>query len=134
LKKPDLQFVKDALSELDPELARAGSGEEYDTAFVLLAAIACGTDTVLLTAATGLPRDFVDAIRERMIRAELWTELRACCDHWWVAEQTICETFFWTDFLVARGLVIRRWDEAQGEYRYYATEYAPAAEPIETVN
>jgi hypothetical protein len=98
------------------------------TALDLLAAIACGSETTRLARVTKLPREFVANIRQRMIRAELWTDLDACCDHWYVSDGVICTIDFWLDVLVAQGRVVRRWVEEEGHYRYWAEEYAPDTE------
>jgi hypothetical protein len=60
-----------------------------------------------------------------MIRAELWTELDVCCDHWCVSDGGFRTTAFWLDVLVEQGRVVRRWVEEQGQYRYWAQEHAP---------
>ena len=92
---------------------------------MLLSALACGPDTSRLAAFTGLPEDFIVTIRQRMIRAELWIELTICCDHWEVGAGVVSMGAFWSDVLVAEGLVIRQWDEESGDYRYFAAVYAP---------
>ena len=60
-----------------------------------------------------------------MIRAQLWTEIDAACDHWYRSDGAFCTTFFWLDVLVAEGRVVRRWVEEEGRYRYWAEELGP---------
>jgi len=36
-----------------------------------------------------------------MIKAEVWTEVGVCCDHWNVAEGVVNTTTFWLDALIA---------------------------------
>lgn len=124
MKSNKLKFVKDTLLEMDPSLRDTEPDDSYDTALVLLSALAKGTDSSRLAAFTGLPLEFVAAIRQRMIRAELWTEVAVCCDHWEVAQGVVSTSAFWSDVLVAEGCVVRRWDEDSGEYRYWAVDYA----------
>ena len=119
VKATDLRLVKETLLELDASLAGTEEDESYKTALVLLSALACAPDTTRLAEFTQLPREFVAPIRQRMIRAQLWTESDACCDHWYVADGVFCTTFFWLDVLVAQGLVVRQWVEEEGEYRYW---------------
>lgn len=125
----DLQFVKDTLLDLDPSLDGSETDEVYNTALVVLSALSCGPDVTRLAAFTGLPEAFVAAIRPRMIRAELWTDVSVSCDHWLFGEHNVDLVTFWVDVLIAEGLVIREWDENEGEYWYCATEYAPDQEP-----
>jgi len=125
VKRIDLKFLKETLLELDPRLEGTEEDNSYRTALVLLAAIACGSDTTRLARVTELPRQFISEIRKRMIRAQLWTELDVCCDHWYVSDGVVCTTYFWLDVLVAQGRVVRRWVEKQGQYRYWAQEHAP---------
>jgi len=89
----------------------------------------CGTDTIRLAAFTGLPCSLIAPIRRRMIQAELWTDNEACLDHYFVAEGLLCARCFWLDVLVAEGLVLRTWDEEEGQYCY---GYNPV--PAEMVN
>jgi hypothetical protein len=90
MKRIDLKFLKETLLELDPSIEGTKEGESYKTALVLLAAIACGPDTTRLADVTELPREFVAKIRQRMIRAQLWTEVDVCCDHWYVSDGMFC--------------------------------------------
>jgi len=128
VKATDLRLVKETLLQLDPSLAGTEEDERYKTALLLLSALACAPDTTRLAEFTQLPREFVAPIRQRMIRAQLWTESDGCCNHWYVADGVFCTTFFWLDVLVAQGLVVRQWDEEVGEYRYWDEEFAPQRE------
>jgi len=134
MKPVDLQFVKHILSEIDPSLDGSQQNEAYNAALTVFSAIVCGPDPRGLAAFTGLPIEVVATIRERMIRAELWTELDVNCDHWFVAEDVVSSTAFWVDVLVAEGLLVRNWDEAEGDYRYCDSAYATANAKSETVN
>ena len=69
----DLQFVKDSLAELDLSLDGKQSDDAYQTALVVVSALACGPDPQCLAKFTQLPVEFVQAIRRCMIAAELWT-------------------------------------------------------------
>jgi len=129
MKSFGLQFVKDTLLELDPSV-RDESDETYKTAVVLLSAIVRGTEAIDLATFTGVPIEFVARIRQRMIRAELWTDLEADCDHWEVAPGVVSMTTFWTDVLVGEGLVVRQWDEEIGQYRYCAASHAPQKDEL----
>jgi hypothetical protein len=60
-----------------------------------------------------------------MIRAQLWTEVDVCCDHWYVSDGMFCTNYFWLDVLVAEGLAVRQWAEEEGQYRYWDEEHAP---------
>jgi hypothetical protein len=126
MKRIDLRFVKDTLSELDPTLDHDKRNASYNTALVLLSALVCGPNTGRLAAFTELRTDFVDAIRQRMIQAELWTDSDVLCDHWFVRDNVVSLSAFWSDTLVGEGLVVRRWDEEVGNYRYCAVEFATA--------
>jgi hypothetical protein len=129
VKRINLSCVKERLLELDPGLKGHEGNEPYKTALVLLSALACGPDTARLAAFTALPPEFVAMIRQRMIRAQLWTEIDTCCDHWFVADGVFSTSLFWADALVAQGLVVRQWDEAAGQYRYWEEAFAPQIEP-----
>jgi hypothetical protein len=134
MKSIDLQFVKDTLLDLDPSLADSAPDRTYNTALVVLSALTCGPDITRLAAFTGLPEAFVAAIRDRMIRAELWTEISVSCDHWQVGAHNLDLAAFWADVLIAEGLVVQRWDEDKGEYCYCATEYAQDREQHSQAN
>ncbi|HJY83035.1 MAG TPA: hypothetical protein VKK81_18380 [Candidatus Binatia bacterium] len=51
---------------------------------------------------------FVEAIRLRMIQAELWTESEVLCDHRFGEGNTIFLSSFSVDLLIAQGKVVRR--------------------------
>src|SRR5208282_6489925 len=114
-----LGFVKETLSEIDPSLNGTEENESYKAALVLLSAMSLGPDTTLLVEFTRLSRTFIATIRERMIRAELWTESETQYDHWFVGDREIRPCCFWADVLVAEGLVVRRWVEEEGDFRYW---------------
>jgi hypothetical protein len=73
---------------------------------------------------TGYGLDFVATIGRRMKAAELWTEVDVCCDHWFNEDGQFCATAFWSDTLIAEGVVVREWSEEEGDYRYTAIEFA----------
>jgi hypothetical protein len=131
VKAIDLEFVKATLLELDPSLEGSEEDESYNTALVLLSALACGPCTMRLAEFTKLPPEFVATIRQRMIRAQLWTELDVCCDHWYVAAGVVSITAFWLDVLIAQGLAVRKWGEEEGQYRYWHVASAPEREQRE---
>lgn len=70
--------------------------------------LSCGPDTTRLSGFTQMPSPFIAAIRQRMIAAELWTEVDVCCDHWYVSDQLFSAGLFWADVLVAQGLAVRQ--------------------------
>lgn len=112
------EAVKGLLSELDLDISIQEQPELYNTALVLLSAPICGPDTTHLAAFTGLPCSFIAPIRRRMIQAELWTDTDVRSDEWWVADGVLCERCFWLDVMVAKGLVLRIWNEEVGQYCY----------------
>jgi len=120
----DLQFLKDTLEELDPELKGDDGTAFYRGCVVLLAALRLGPDVDALADLTGYGLDFVATIGRRMLEAELWTEADICCDHWFTEDGQCYATAFWADTLVAEGLVFREWSEEEGDYRYRAIEFA----------
>ena len=84
---------------------------------------------------TQLPRTFVETIRHRMIRAELWTESDVFYAHWFGEGNLVCTTAVWLDVLTGQGLVVRKWDEDAGDYRYSHFAYELAAnDPQQKVN
>lgn len=125
MKKINRRYLEETLVELEPELEGTEEDDSYRTALVLLAAITCGPDPTGLARITELPRQFVSKIRQRMIRAQLWTEIDVACDHWYCSDGAFYTTRFWLDVLVAEGRVVRRWVEQEGQYRYWAEEHAP---------
>jgi len=66
----DLRFVKDTLSELDASLDGSEQNEFYRTGLVAVSALVCGPHTERLAKFTELSPDFVETIRQRMIRAD----------------------------------------------------------------
>jgi hypothetical protein len=66
----NLQFVKDTLSELDLGAEGGTPDDFYLTALVVFSALVCGPETARLVEFTQIPRDFVEAIRQRMIPAD----------------------------------------------------------------
>jgi len=134
MKTIDLQFVKDSLAELDPNLDGEQPDDVYRTALVVLSALACGPDAQCLAKFTQLPVEFVDAIRRRMIAAELWTEVDINCDHWFAGVNKVSTSAFWADVLAAQGVLVRAWDDTVGDYRYCLAEYAPSTSHRQRAN
>ena len=135
MKLIDLQFVKDTLSELDVSLDGSEQNESYRTGLVAVSALVCGPHTERLAKFTELPPDFVETIRQRMIRAELWTDIDVFYDHWFGEGNIVCTTAVWLDVLIAQGLVVRQWDEERGDYRYWDAAYALSIDdPQQKVN
>lgn len=133
----DLQFVKDSLAELGFALGGKQPDDTYRTALVIVSALTCGTDAERSARFNKLPVEFVQAIRRRMIAAELWTDMDVHCDHWFAGSNQVSSSAGSADLLVAEGLVVRAWDEASGDHRYRLLECAPPAAghrllPIET--
>ncbi|HEY7097386.1 MAG TPA: hypothetical protein VH437_11720 [Terriglobales bacterium] len=117
-KLVNAEAVKALLLELDLDISIQQQPGFYNTALVLLSAPICGSDTGRLAKFTGLPPSFVAPIRKRMMQAELWTETKACCEGWFAEDGVLCPRCFWLDVLVADGLVMRAWDENEGQYCY----------------
>ena len=124
MKKITLEHIRDAVTEFDPTLENSTEVDTYRTAVVLFAALVHGPDTKVLTNFTTFAPEFVETIRRRMIQAELWTEIDVACDHWFSQGNMICPTAIWLDVLVAQGKAVRRWEEEQGEYRYWHADFA----------
>jgi hypothetical protein len=128
----NLELINEALTELDPTLEHNDEDESYRTALVLVSALAHGPFTKVLADFTHLPREFVEAIRQRMIQAELWTEIDVHCDHeidvhcdHWFGEGDVSSSIaFWLDLLIGQGRLLRRWNEEQGRSVYCLAEYA----------
>jgi hypothetical protein len=128
VKPVNLEFIKAALTELDPTLEDSQQDDSYRTALVLVSALVHGPDTGLLAEFTDFAREFVEAIRQRMIQAELWTEIEVFCDHWFGEGSTVSLTSFWPDVLIAQGLLVRQWIEEEGDYRYFSTACSPSSD------
>ena len=47
-----------------------------------------------------------------------------CCDHWFAQDGQVRYIVFWADTAVAEGLLVRRWEEEEGAYRYWTKESA----------
>jgi hypothetical protein len=119
----DLQFFKDLLSDFDPELNEDREDETYKTALVVVCALHCGPDTGRLSELTRLPREFVESIRQRMVRGGIWTEVEFFCN-WFQDYDMFSPVAFWLNVLVAKGELCCRWDEVVGDFRYFADKYA----------
>lgn len=76
----DLQFVKETLIELAPDLRGSEEGEAYQAALILMSSLQCGPGAADFAAFTGLPPSLVAEVRKRMIAAELWSETGVCLD------------------------------------------------------
>ena len=127
MKILDLQFVKDSLAELDLGLDSQQPDDAYRTDLVVVSALARGPDTQCVAKFTELSVEFVEAIRRRMVEAELWTEVDIHCDHWFAGANQVSASALCADLLVAEGAAVRAWDETTGDYRYRLAEYAPLA-------
>ena len=68
---------------------------------------------------TGASYSLVSKIRLWMTEAGLWNIRDVRCEHWYNQDESFRDVVFWTDVLVAQGLVDRRWDQQEGVYRYY---------------
>jgi hypothetical protein len=117
--RKDLPFVKEVLLRITPEPIGFEQSPEYQPALVLLSALVCGPDAAKLTNFTGVSESLVSNIRLWMIEAGLWTIREVRCEHWYNQDESFRVVVFWTDVLVAQGLVDRRWDQHEGAYRYY---------------
>ena len=125
MRRHDLRFVREALEDLDPAMKGGEDEPGYRTAIVLLAALELGPNVDALSRFTGYSPDFVRAIAGRSVEAGLWTDDDVCCEHWFAQDGQLRCTVFWTDTLVAEGLVVRSWSEEDGAYRYWTKESAP---------
>ena len=57
-----------------------------------------------------------------------------CCDHWNIAEGVVNTTALGLDVLIAKGLAVRHWDEAVGQYRYFDPAMLPNSDSVAKVN
>ena len=87
-----LESIEKTLLEIDPGLNGAERYEFYKSALVVLSAMFLGPDTTRLVEFTRLPWTFIATIRERMIRAQLWTESSTRYDHWFFGVVHPCRT------------------------------------------
>jgi hypothetical protein len=55
----------------------------------------------------------------------LWTDDDVCCEHWFTQDGQVRLVVFWADTAVAEGVLIRRWTEEDGAYRYWTKKNAP---------
>ena len=128
------QLVRNVLSKMGFGTEIDEADDSYQTAIVLVSAIGLGPDTSRLADFTWLPRDFVEAIRQRMLRAELWTEVDVFYSHWFGAGKMMHLDRFSLDVMVAEGLLLRQWDEGAGRYRYCATDALNGIDPQQNIN
>lgn len=73
---------------------------------MVVSALALGPDTQCLAKFTQLSVDFVEAIRRRMVAAELWTQ-DVHCDHWFAGANQVSTSALCADLLVAEGAAVR---------------------------
>jgi len=111
------------LEDLDPTLKGREIDDDYRTAVVLLAALK-GPDLKTLVEFTGFDRAFIAKIRSRMMDAEIWTDVYVSCDHWFSANGDFEGVAFWSDVLVAEGLLGRKWMKDEGYCRYWTRKNA----------
>jgi hypothetical protein len=125
MRRHDLKFVKEALEELDPAMKGCEDEPGYRTAIVLLAALELGPDAEALSRFTGYSPKFIRESAWRSVEAGLWTDDDVCCDHWLAQDGQVRFVVFWMDTLVAEGVLVRRWTEEDGAYRYWSKKHAP---------
>ena len=100
-----LDEIEQELKKLDPELDPLGPA--FQSAVVLMAAaFVTGPNLAHLAFFTGYPYGFVSKISQRMHLAHLWENGEAKSDHWFHGDQWALG--FWTDTLVAEGLMVTR--------------------------
>jgi hypothetical protein len=103
----DISLIKDIVNRLDPSIAGQEDDPGYRTAVVLLAAASSGPVVGQLINVTGYGDSFINEIAARMRLAGLWTATNVKSDHWLAEDgHTILSAAFWTDVLVAEGLLI----------------------------
>jgi hypothetical protein len=116
-----LNFVKQILEE---DFGAAIGGDEtdvgYQTAIVMLAAMAEGTDVKRLSRLTNYPESFIESIAWNARRAELWSREGPHYDHWFDGDLVRSEAFC-CDVLVAQGLFRRKRND-EGEWLYRAVK------------
>jgi hypothetical protein len=125
MRRHDLKFVKAALEELDPAMQGCEDEPGYRTAIVLLAALELGPNVEALSRFTGYSPKFIREIAWRSVEAGLWTDDDVCCEHWFTQDGQVRLVVFWADTAVAEGVLIRRWTEEDGAYRYWTKKNAP---------
>ena len=103
----DIKLIKNIVDRLDSSIAGEESNPAYRAAVVLLAAVSVGAVVDKLVTLTGYESSFVNDIFQRMCLAGLWSATRVRIDHWLAEdEDTIQPAVFWSDVLVAEGLLI----------------------------
>lgn len=114
-----LDVIKEEVQRIDPELDK--DDDEFQTAVVLMAAaFVTGPHTESLAAFTGYPGHLVADISRRMHKSGLWAHGVVKSDHW-IDSNNNWTYGFWTDCLVAEGLVLARQTE-DGEWVYRLLE------------
>src|SRR4051794_15576450 len=88
-EKRRFDLIREVLLDFEPTLAEEVERETYQTAFVLLAALSCGSDISPLVRFTYLPVNLIATVRHRMIEAELWTESNTFCEHWFTSDDRL---------------------------------------------
>jgi hypothetical protein len=86
-EKRRFDLIRDVLLDFEPTLAEEEEHKNYQTAFVLLAALSCGSDISSLVRFTHLPVDLIATVRHPMLEAELWTESNTFCEHWFTSDR-----------------------------------------------
>jgi hypothetical protein len=116
-----LEHVKIGIRELDPAIDPESPG--FRTAVVLMAAaFVVGPHVDLLVQFTGYSMTFVANIARRMRAYELWSDDEVCTEYWFEGDRITAAFWFWSDCLVADGLLRIDRDE-DGERLYTAVPY-----------
>ncbi len=103
----DLQVIKDEVIRLDSAMAGEEHTQGFRAAVLVLSAACFGPDVDDLVAFTRYPRDFVASVSQRMRSCGLWGD-GFVNDDWWIQGafgDEISRPGFWTDVLVAQGMV-----------------------------
>jgi hypothetical protein len=83
---------------------------------ILIASLGVGADVDRLTKYTGHPREFIEAVSQRMRNADLWVGELVDDLGWWDQEMNLTAEFY-ARAVVAKGDFVRDWPR-NSRYRY----------------
>ena len=83
---------------------------------ILIASLEVGADVDRIVEYTSYPREFIEAVSQRMRAADLW--MGGLVDHFgWFDQEENLTAEFYAHALIAKGDVVRDWPR-NGRYRY----------------
>ncbi len=128
MKANRLQAIEDEIIRLDPSMAGEENTQGFWAAVLVLSAACLGPDVDDLVAFTRYPRDFVASVSQRMRSCGLWGD-GFVNDDWWIRGKfgdEIRGAGFWTDVLVAQGMVAVAGRDDEGRLLFRAIGNGPA--------